>query len=318
MRIIAVIGLAALALSACARAMTEHAVTPAAIGAPASSDAMIASLGAPGPWAFQRVVAATWRLPRGQMLDLDSPEAKAIGAADGGEASEILFYVIDHPEHGRYLIDAGVSDDLLDRFSFVMRRVVGDEPWNTQAATGAWLAQHPPAEVEGVFVTHLHFDHIGGVIDLAPETPVYVGPDEASQRHVLYRALGPTIDNILEARQPLRELRFEPDASGRFAGVLDLFGDGSLWALRVPGHTAGSTAFLVRTTDGPKLIVGDAVHLRGGWLDNIPQETLYDRAAAIQATAVLQLLAQEHPEIEVFLGHQPLPGQQGDELTSAQ
>ena len=111
------VAFAALLLAGCARAMTEHAVTPSDIGAPASSDAMIASLSAPGSLAFQRVVAATWTLPRGQMLDLDSPEAAAAGLAqDGGERSQISFYVIDHPTNGRYLIDSGVSDELLQRF----------------------------------------------------------------------------------------------------------------------------------------------------------------------------------------------------------
>jgi len=33
------------------------------------------------------------------------------------------------------------------------------------------------------------------------------------------------------------------DPSGLFAGVLDVFGDGSFWALWVPGHTPGSTAY---------------------------------------------------------------------------
>ena len=73
-----------------------------------------------------------------------------------------------------------------------------------------------------------------------------------------------TIDRMLEASGPLREWPYEGDPDGRFTAVVDIFGDASVWAIHVPGHSPGSTAYLVRTTTGPKLLVGDASHTRRG------------------------------------------------------
>lgn len=108
----------------------------------------------------------------------------------------------------------------------------------------------------------------------------------------------------------MREWAFRPDAGGEFEGVLDVFGDGSVWALRVPGHSPGSTAYLVNATDGPKLVVGDAVSTRLGWDDGLPQPVPVAARAAAEASADrLRRFAARHPAVEVFLGHQSRSGQ---------
>jgi len=40
---------------------------------------------------------------------------------------------------------------------------------------------------------------------------------------------------------------------------------GSVFAVSSPGHTAGSMAYAVRTTEGPVLLTGDTCHARWGW-----------------------------------------------------
>lgn len=109
---------------------------------------------------------------------------------------------------------------------------------------------------------------------------------------------------------PLREWAFRADPDGVFSGVLDVFGDGSVWALRAPGHSPGSTAYLINAVDGPKLVVGDAVSTRLGWEDAMPQPVPAAARAAAQASAdSLRRFAATHPAIEVFLGHQSRTGQ---------
>jgi glyoxylase-like metal-dependent hydrolase (beta-lactamase superfamily II) len=104
------------------------------------------------------------------------------------------------------------------------------------------------------------------------------------------------------------EWQFQPDADGRFAGVIDVFGDGSLWALLAPGHTPGSTAYLARTVNGPVLLTGDVCHTAWGWQHDVPPGSFTsDRAANVESLARLKKLVAEHPKIEVRLGHQRLP-----------
>lgn len=46
--------------------------------------------------------------------------------------------------------------------------------------------------------------------------------------------------------------------------VVDIFVDGSAFAISVPGHTPGSTAYVLRATKGPILLTGETCHTRWG------------------------------------------------------
>lgn len=87
--------------------------------------------------------------------------------------------------------------------------------------------------------------------------------------------------------------------------MVDVFGDGTLWAIWVPGHTEGSTACLARTADGPVLFVGDACHTRWGW-DNAVEPGPFSADKARSAKSLGRLLSrvERHPELQVRLGHQ--------------
>ena len=167
-----------------------------------------------------------------------------------------------------------------------------------------WLAlQTEP--LAGVFLTHLHLDHVMGLPDVPSATPVYAGPGEPAASQFLNLFSRGTIDRMLERSGPLREWSYEGDPDGRFSGIIDIFGDASVWAIHVPGHSPGSTAYLVRTPSGAKLLVGDASHTRWGWENGVEPGTFsLDGPRSVESLAVLRELAREFPQLEVYLGHQ--------------
>jgi glyoxylase-like metal-dependent hydrolase (beta-lactamase superfamily II) len=160
-----------------------------------------------------------------------------------------------------------------------------------------------------VFFTHLHADHLTGLRDVPRGTALYVGPGETTERKAENLFARPIVDAAFHGHAPLREWSFQADPGGRFSGVLDVFGDGSVWALHVPGHSAGSTAYLVRTPRGPVLLVGDACHTAWGWRNGVePGDFSHDKPLSARSLEQLRALVARHPGIDVRLGHQPLAG----------
>lgn len=309
---------------------TTHPVAPSDLGRQASSDAMVALLDEPGPVEVETVIAASWVVDRGGLLNLDHAEAESHGLEDGDEPIHIAFHALHHPTRGTYLIDTGVERALhAAPDEAAIGGIVADqmnlEAMTIHVDTATWIArQRRP--IAGVFLTHLHLDHIAGLRDVPAGVPVHLGPGEADARSFLHLFIQGTADDALEGKPALRELAFTPDPAGRFEGVLDVLGDGSIWALLVPGHTDGSIAYLARTPGGPVLMVGDACHTAWGWEHGVePGSYSSDIPRSADSLARLRRLVAENPSIDVRLGHQPRataaarrqPSQEGSSASQA-
>lgn len=298
---------AVLALAAGCTAST-HAARPAAIGVASSAAAMEALIDRPGPVEVETVVGADWAVTRAGLINLDAPAAKAAHLTDGDEPIQIFVHVLRHPTRGTFLVDTGVTRQLVEDPShagvgWVVRKAMHVEKMRLGTDTAALLGREPP--LAGVLLTHLHLDHVSGMRDVPRGTPIYSGPRETRDREFLYLFSRGTIDNQLEGQDDIQEWRFEADPSGRFAGVVDILGDGTIFAILVPGHTGGSTAYLVRTPKGPVLLTGDTCHTRWGW-DHGVEPGLFsgDRPQNAISLSNLRALVARHPGIDVRLGHQ--------------
>ena len=293
--------------SACAA--SSHATRPAALGVPISGEAMEALLDRPGPVEVETIAGADWAVTRAGLIDLDHPTARAAHLTDGDEPIQIFAHVIRHPTRGTFLIDTGVSRAIVDDpagagIGWLVGKAMHLEKMKLRTDTASLLAREP-RPLAGVLFTHLHLDHISGLPDVPPGTPLFVGPGETSERRFLFLFSRSSIDNLLDGHQALDEYRFAPDPSGRFAGVLDLFGDGTVFAISVPGHTAGSAAYVVRTPRGPVLFTGDTCHTRWGWEHDVePGSFSSDRPRNVASLTALRALAARHPGLDVRLGHQ--------------
>ncbi len=290
---------------------SRHASEATKLGTPSSAAALEAVIDQPGSLTVETVASADWQIDRSGLINLKHPKAKAAGLTDGQEPIQIFFHAIHHPTRGLFIVDTGVENALAsDPEHAALHGMVASlahvDQMRVHAPLGQWLsAQHEP--LQGVFLTHLHLDHVAGMPDVPRSVPVFVGPGETSEHGGMNILIEPIIDRALGNRGPLETFLFSRDPSGVFAGVLDVFGDGSLWALHVPGHTPGSVAFVARTPKGPVLLTGDASHTAWGWKNGVEPGTFSDdQKASVESLKQLESLAARHPGLDVRLGHQSL------------
>jgi glyoxylase-like metal-dependent hydrolase (beta-lactamase superfamily II) len=289
--------------------LVRHEVVRARLGEVARGADVERLVDVPGPIEIETVVGADWSVPLSGLVDLQAPEAKRAGLQDREEPIQIYFHALRHPKRGLFLVDTGVEAAFRDdpENALVSRRVghmLGFADIHVVQDTKGWIAaQREP--VRGIFFTHLHFDHLSGLRDVPADVPLFAGPNEARQRSLENVAVGFLTDPAFEGKAPLAEWPFERDPDGAFEGVLDVFGDGSLFALWSPGHTPGSTAYLVRTPHGPVLLTGDVCHTVWGWDHHTsPGEFTADRARNRESLERLERLVAAHPGIDVRFGHQ--------------
>ncbi len=127
-------------------------------------------------------------------------------------------------------------------------------------------AGYSPDDVKHIVATHLHTDHVGGVVDF-PRATLHATRTE-------WDALGggrlrgyDTRLRDLSPRTKLHDLTGEP-ALG-FGASHDLFGDGTVLLLDAGGHTAGSVAVAVRLEQGWFIHAGDAAMFREDYRDEM-------------------------------------------------
>ena len=313
---------AALALlSACAT--TSHSTQTAELGVPSSLQALEAVVDQPGPIEVETVAAASWQVPLSGMLNLDDPSAQAAGLEDHDEPIQIFFHALRHPTRGLFIIDSGVEAAIAhDREHAAVRGLVasvaGLDTVQVRVDTRAWL-ERQSTPLRGVLLTHLHLDHVLGLPDVPASTPIYAGAGEAQATSFVNLFVQGTTDRELAGHAALMEWPFaDSQAEQGIAGVLDVFGDGSLWALHVPGHTPGSTAYLARSLHGPVLFTGDACHTAWGWEHGVEPGTFSsDRPRSRASLLALIELVQRHPSIDVRLGHQSMAASEAPPAASA-
>ena len=280
------------------------AVVPAGLG-DASDRATMVSASGSGPVLFEKRVAATWEVPLSGLLNLDHPKAVAAGIEDRSEPIEVYVYVLRHPSAGTYIVDSGISERFAleggnPDISSLVAMAMNTDLLAVKLSTAELAAEL--GSVDGVFLSHIHIDHIMGLPDLPPDTPVYIGPGDASFTDALNAFSRGTTDRLLGVQGQLREWQYGGSK------VLDLFGDGSVFAIHSPGHTPGSTAYLVMSTEGPQLLLGDATHTRWGWENGVEPGTFSaDIPQSAASLAWLVQLAGDLPGVTVHPGHQSLP-----------
>lgn len=159
----------------------------------------------------------------------------------------VLVGVISHPTRGTVLFDTGFGDALATSRDPVARLYRRFMPYNLgpQEACVHQLAALGLAEVHAIVLSHLHPDHAGGLADF-PGVPVYLSRAtfdtaaiQAFRRRIKLGLVRDLIPADLSSRAALIERAVPLNGAWRQFEGSDIFGDGSLTAIPLPGHADG-------------------------------------------------------------------------------
>lgn len=110
-----------------------------------------------------------------------------------------------------------------------------------------------PEQVEMIGISHNHFDHVGQAAAF-PGARLLIGKADFDALKASPPPFG--VEPALLSPWLTGQSKTEP-----VTGDFDVFGDGSVVMLKMPGHTPGETSLLVRLPKtGPVLLSGDVVH----------------------------------------------------------
>jgi glyoxylase-like metal-dependent hydrolase (beta-lactamase superfamily II) len=159
--------------------------------------------------------------------------------------------------------------------------------------------------VRAIVMTHLHWDHAGGLVDL-PGVPVLVSAAEWRSAQRPAGALRGYLRRQLAMPERVALLSFStPGAQplGGFERTLDLFGDGSVVLLATHGHSSGHLSVLLRLHDRLLLWAADALLTMRILREDLHPAFRGRRRAYERSVGAIRRFAQTHPGALVLPGH---------------
>jgi nucleoside-diphosphate-sugar epimerase/glyoxylase-like metal-dependent hydrolase (beta-lactamase superfamily II) len=195
------------------------------------------------------------------------------GASNEQIAFHGTFALIEHPEFGLSMFDTGYAPHLegaTERLPFrLYSRLAPIARGSMRSARDILVsAGIDPMNVRRIIISHFHADHIAGLKDF-PDVD-YIGHDAAWEDvkgragiGALQRAFIPSLlpENFGARLSPIRS--FHDAGFENFHHTHDLFGDGSVRLVELPGHARGMMGALLRTTcENVVFLVADAAYTR--------------------------------------------------------
>jgi len=168
-------------------------------------------------------------------------------------------FVVQHPRV-TFVVDPGICSQVIARavaeLPLALRLVVKPPSGVLDLTTSLEQAGIPATRLDFALPTHLHWDHVAGLLDL-PGLPMRVRSTELAW--AMTGGIAPVggVRSAVQGR-PITEFELDGPPVLTFARSHDLLGDGSVTLVDLAGHTPGSVGVLLRTAHGPVLLAGDA------------------------------------------------------------
>ncbi|RAV19306.1 MBL fold metallo-hydrolase [Paenibacillus contaminans] len=231
------------------------------------------------------------------------------------------FACIGHPELGPILFDTGYSERFYTetkRFPYSLYARVTPVFFRPEESAASQLLKLgiEADEVRHIVLSHFHADHLGGLRDFPNATFHYLQKayDAVKLRKGFAAVRAAFLPGLLPADFELRSRPFDEKQTVRlpdgypFARGLDVFGDGSIIAVDLPGHADGQIGLLVATESHDYLLCADAVWSSKAYRENRPPHPLAglimaNRSEFRDSFRRLRLLHEKFPQVRIVPSH---------------
>lgn len=219
-------------------------------------------------------------------------------------------YLIEHPQ-GRILVDTGWHREISPKGEYSRMAQIrhlglahfllnqGVLPMGESLVEQLAQRHIRPEDIDYVLLTHLHSDHASGLRQLKGARHILVSEEEwqdtkkHSERYVTSMWKGVDIETFA----------FAETGQGPVGRSFDLFGDGSVEMIQIPGHTSGLAA--VKITHGGKfvLLFADGGYAEKSWKEMIPPGTALDEQQAYRSLQWIHDMSQKEDCLESLANH---------------
>lgn len=217
------------------------------------------------------------------------------------ELVPVSCYLIEHPK-GRIVVDAGWHEDIRtcpkehfgeELYKFIEYRLPEGSSVREQLAS----MHLTPQDIDLVVTTHLDEDHISGLELLKGAKRFLVSEPElknaAKYKEKWYRGIS------------FEAFELEPIPFGPFNLGKDIFGDGLVYLVFTPGHTAGHVSVLARVETGWVLLASDVGYAEKSWKELILPGNTVDKRQALESLEWVQYFSQRIDCVAAIANHDP-------------
>src|SRR5262245_2222204 len=229
------------------------------------------------------------------------------GSWSAAYVSGMAAALVSHPK-GMFLFHTGFGEHVDEHVKFIPALMKPLTTYDREASAASQLKANgiDPHQIKMVILSHSHWDHISGLDDF-PEAEAWFSREEAEYIQTL-----PATELITHLRDRLKIHSFEI-SGGRYEDFdrsLDLFGDGTIVLVPLPGHTPGSIGMFVNLRSGKRFFfTGDLTWAAEGI--ELPAERpwisrrLVDRDDEQVRRSIVKVhqLAKRYPELVIVPAH---------------
>ncbi|HEV7235734.1 MAG TPA: MBL fold metallo-hydrolase [Ktedonobacteraceae bacterium] len=219
--------------------------------------------------------------------------------------------LVRHPQ-ATFLYDTGLCADIylyIIGQSLLFRKTLANFAFEQSLHSHLQELKMDASTIDFALLSHLHWDHVSGIPEI-PGVPLRINRVEYEAARLGLLDANQGLVRQLMSDNPIELFDCHGPAYEGFRSSYDMFGDGSVVLVPLPGHTAGNTGMFINRSNGTRLfLIGDAAWVSQNYLRPATMHPFIwsgvtsDDATARQTLINLHHFALRQPDVPAIAMH---------------